>query len=121
MSLQTEPRKGQQVLEWSLGLGPGCSNSPASLDESLSPIIQERDRGGGNSLVVKWLRTHLPMLETQVPSLGQSHMPWNNKARVPQLMSQCSRAQELQRLSPRAATPEVHVSRAHALQQEKPP
>ena len=43
------------------------------------------------------------------PGLGRSHMPRNNKAREPQL------------LSPRAATTETCAPRVHALQQEKPP
>ena len=42
-------------------------------------------------------------------------MSQRNEARAPQLLSSCSRAQEPQLLSPRAATTE-----ACALQQEKP-
>lgn len=53
VGLQTEPRKGQQVLEWFNGLGPSCPNSPAPLDESLSPIIKERDGKRKNGLFVR--------------------------------------------------------------------
>ena len=55
------------------------------------------------------------------PSPGRSHMLWSNWARVPQLLSLCSRAREPQLLSPCATTTEAHVPRAHAPQQEKPP
>ena len=44
-----------------------------------------------------------------IPGPGRSHRPWSNKARVPQLLSLCSGAQEPQLLKP--AGP-----RAHALQ-----
>ena len=54
------------------------------------------------------------------PGPGRSHMPWSNKARVPQLLSLHSRAREPQLLSPRATTTEGRVPRARALQQEKP-
>ena len=55
------------------------------------------------------------------PGPGRSHMPWSNEARVPQLLSLCSRAHEAQLLSPQATTTEAHVPRARAPQQEKPP
>ena len=35
-----------------------------------------------------------------IPGLGRSHMPLSHKARVLQLLILCSRAQELQLLSP---------------------
>ena len=54
------------------------------------------------------------------PATGRSHMPRNNWAHEPQLLSLCSRAREPQLLSLRAITTEAHVPRAHALQQEKP-
>ena len=54
------------------------------------------------------------------PGLGRSHMPWSNKARVPQLLSLRSRACEPQLLSPCATTTEARVPRAGAPQQEKP-
>ena len=55
------------------------------------------------------------------PGPGRSHMPWNNLARAPQLLSLRSRAHEPQLLSPRATTTEAGAPRAHARQQEKPP
>ena len=39
------------------------------------------------------------------PGPGSSHMPWSNKARVPQLLSLHSRAREPHLLSPRAQSP----------------
>ena len=44
-----------------------------------------------------------------IPDPGRSHMPWNNYACEPQLMS------------PSAAMTEAHVPTACSLQQEKPP
>ena len=54
------------------------------------------------------------------PGPGGSHMLRSNWARVPQLLSLCSRAHEPQLRSPRATTTEAHVPRARALQQERP-
>ena len=51
---------------------------------------------------------------------GGSHLPWDNKAHMPQPLSLHSRAWELQLLSPQATAIEAHTPRAHALQQEKP-
>ena len=48
------------------------------------------------------------------PGPGRSHITWSNEARVPQLLSLCSRA-------PRATTTEARAPRACAPQQEKPP
>ena len=45
---------------------------------------------------------------------GRSHMPLGNQARVPQLLSLCSRAQDPQ-------LPKPLCLKACALQQEKPP
>ena len=42
-----------------------------------------------------------------IPDPRRSHMPWSNKARVPQLLSLCLRAREPQVLSPRAAATEA--------------
>ena len=56
-----------------------------------------------------------------IPGPGRSHMPWSNKARVPQLLSLCSRAHEPQLLSLHAATTEARAPRVCAPQQEKPP
>ena len=55
-----------------------------------------------------------------IPGLGRSHVPWSNSAHEPQLLSLCSRARELQLLSPRATTTAARVPRACALQREKP-
>ena len=43
-----------------------------------------------------------------IPDPGRSHIPWSNKARVPQLLSLCSRARQLQLQSqrPRARAPQ---------------
>ena len=76
----------------------------------------------GASLVVQWLRIHLPNARDtgSSPGLGRSHMPQSNWARVP-LLSLHSRAREPHLLSPHARTTEACVPRAHAPQQEKPP
>ena len=44
-----------------------------------------------------------------IPSPGRSHMPRNNKVRVPQVLSLSTGAQESQPLSPRVTTTEVRV------------
>ena len=55
------------------------------------------------------------------PGPGRSHMPRSNWAREPQLLKPTrSRARVPQLVSPRAATTEACVPRAHSLQQEKP-
>ena len=51
---------------------------------------------------------------------GRSHMLWGNLACEPQLVSPHSRVSEPQLLNPCAIYTEAHMSRAHALQQEKP-
>ena len=48
------------------------------------------------------------------PGPGRSHMPWNNSARAPQLLSLRSRAHKPQLLSPRAITTEAHMPRDRA-------
>ena len=48
-----------------------------------------------------------------IPGLGRSHMPHNNEARAPQLLSLRSRAWELKQMKP-------SCSRVCALQQEMP-
>ena len=74
--------------------------------------------------MAQWLRNHLPMQGTQVQALVRenptSHMPQSNEARVPQLLSLCSRACEPQLLSLRATATEGCTPRACGLQQEKP-
>ena len=86
---------------------------------------------GGTSLVAQWLRIHLPVQGTQVqylfredPTCIRETKPvcHNYRAYAPQLLKPVhSRAQVLQLLSPRAATTEGRMPRAHVLQQEKPP
>ena len=58
----------------------------------------------GTSLVLQWLRIHLPTQGDtgSIPCLGRSHMPRSHKAHVPQL-------------------PKPKHCRARDLQQEKPP
>ena len=55
-----------------------------------------------------------------IPGLGRSHRVQSNKAHVPQLLSQCPRAEEPQLLSPHSTTIEYRVPRARAQQQKKP-
>ena len=51
-----------------------------------------------------------------IPGPGRSHMPRSNYARVPQLLSLCSRAREPQLLSLHAATTEDRAPRTRAPQ-----
>ena len=44
-----------------------------------------------------------------IPDPGRSHMPWSGKACVPQLLSLCSGARELQLLSSHTAAAEARV------------
>ena len=53
-----------------------------------------------------------------IPGQGGSHMPSSNEARVPQLLSRCSRAWELQLLKPRKLEPMLGNRRSHC--NEKP-
>ena len=53
---------------------------------------------------------HLPASvgdKGSIPGPGRAHMPWSIYARVPQLLSLCSEARELQLLSPCTSTPEA--------------
>ena len=52
-----------------------------------------------------------------ITGLGRIHMPWNNSAHVPQLLSLCRRAHEPQISSLCAETTEACTSKACALQQ----
>ena len=52
------------------------------------------------------------------PGPGRSHMPWNNEARVPQLLSLGSRACVPQLLKPTRLDPELCNKRSH--RNEKP-
>ena len=56
-----------------------------------------------------------------IPDPGTFHMPRSNSAFMPQLMSLCSGAHELQLMSLCAVTAEACVPRACAPHQEKPP
>ena len=63
---------------------------------------------------------------SSIPDLGQSHIPWNNLDRAPQLSSLCSRTWEPQLLKP--ACPEGHAPQqksaqweARAAQERAPP
>ena len=82
--------------------------------------LKDAHQGFPDSSVVKNLPAKAGNVGS-IPGLGRSHMPWSNKVHVPQLLSLCSRARELQRLSPHALTAESHMPRACALQQQKPP
>ena len=91
---------------------------------SFGKFEYEPQEGIHDSLVVQWLRVHLPMQETWFN-------PWSGK--IPHAVEQlslCTTSTEPvhhkywacapQVLSPCAATAEAHVPGAHALQQEKP-
>ena len=66
--------------------------------------------------------THVQALVREDPTCRGATKPvrHNYWAHVPQLLSLCSRAHELQLLSPRATTTEAPAPRARAPQQEKP-
>ena len=57
---------------------------------------------------------NLPANAALIPDPGRSHMPRSNEAHEPQLLSLCSRAQELQLLKPQCP-------QASALLQKRPP
>ena len=44
-----------------------------------------------------------------IPGPGRPHMPWSNQARVPQLLSLCSRAREPQLMKPAHCNYSAHV------------
>ena len=52
------------------------------------------------------------------PGPGRSHMPRSNEARVPQLLSLCSRGREPQLLNPTRLEPVLRNKRSHC--NEKP-
>ena len=65
---------------------------------------------------------HLPAMAEDmgsIPGLGRSHMPLSHKACVLQLLILCSRAQELQLLSPHTTATKGCAPRAGA-PQERP-
>ena len=56
-----------------------------------------------------------------IAGLGRPHLPWDNSAHAPQPLSLCSGAQEVQLLSPQAATAEAQAPWILCPRQEKPP
>ena len=75
------------------------------------------------SLVVQWIRIHLPVQRMQVQSLVQKNSTCCGTTK-PVCASYCClrpRAHEQQLLSPCAAATEAHAPTACAPQQEKPP
>ena len=73
----------------------------------------------GTSLVVQWLRIHLPMQGTWVRSLVQEDSTCHGATKpVPQLLSLSSRAWEPQPLKPGSLEPMLCNKRSHC--QEKP-
>ena len=82
--------------------------------------IKKKKSNGGTSLVAQWLRICLPMQGTRIRALVRedSHIPWNNRARVPQLLSLHSRAREPQLLKPAHLEPMLRNKRSH--HSEKP-
>ena len=71
-------------------------------------IVRESHRDFPGGLVVKNLPANAGDTRS-IPDPGRSHMPQNNLARVPQLLSLCSRAREPQLLSPRPVTTEARA------------
>ena len=70
-----------------------------------------------------WVVKHLPASSGDmclIPDLQRSHMRWSNWARVPQLLSLCSKAQEPQLLSLQATVTAARMPRACARQQGRP-
>ena len=94
------------------------SNSNTSAEQKKHQQNENKDFPGGT--VVKNQPANAGDTGS-IPGLGRSHMPWSNEARVPQLLSLCSRAHEPQLRSPHATTTETCMPRAPAPQQEKPP
>ena len=88
--------------------------------EWLKSRLKQRNKGFPGGAVVKNLPASAGDMGLS-PGPGRSHMPRNNKARAPQLLSLCSRAYKPQLLSISATTTEACAPRACALQQEKPP
>ena len=52
-----------------------------------------------------------------IPGLGRLHMPWSNQVCVPQLLSLCSGARELQLLKPMGLDPVLCCTRSHCGEQ----
>ena len=79
-------------LMW--GQGGSMSLSGRECTDSESKFLW---KGFPGDSVVKNLPANAGSL---IPGWGGSHIPWSNKAHVPQLLSLCFRAQELQLLEP---------------------
>ena len=106
-----------QLLELTQTHVPTCHirESPCSNEDPVQPInkyivIRKKKEkiGFPGGSVVKNLPAHAGDM-VSIPDLGRSHMLQSNWARVPQLLSLCSRAWDLQLLSPCAATTEDSV------------
>ena len=101
----------------------GCSKSSSNMEHYSNPRLPPETRKISNKqptdlpdgTVVKNLPANAGDTGL-IPGPVRSHMPWSNKARVPQLLSLCVRAREQQRLSPCATTTEARGPRAGALQ-----
>ena len=82
-------------------------------------IKNQREDFPGGSVVMN-LPAHAADMSS-IPDLGRSHIPWNNLARAPQLLSQYSGTWEPQLFNPCAMAAEAACPEAHAPQQEKSP
>ena len=96
--------------------------SKKSVSSASSNLLKElRTTGPGTSLVLEWIRAHLPMQGTHVWSLAQEiHIAWSNEVLVLLLLSPCP-------LGPSSLNYWTHVLQYEALeptacapQQEKP-
>ena len=66
-------------------------------------ILEKISQGIPNSSVIKNLPANAGD-RGSIPGPGRSHMMWSHKTHVLQLLSLCSRAQELQLLNPQVTT-----------------
>ena len=92
---------------WPVGLHYGQANEP------LYGQLRTSQGGFPGGAVVKNPPTNARDMGLS-PGPGRSHMLWSKYARVPQLLSLCSRACKPQLLSPHATTTETCVPRACA-------
>ena len=72
------------------------------------PIKRNQGMGFPGGSVVKNLPANAGNMDL-IPGRGRFHMLQSNQVHVPQLMSLCSRVQELQLLSPCAVTAKAHA------------
>ena len=86
-----EPRGRAQAMTTSSSRVASRVRDPARF--SLPPKMTEGSFSGGSG--VKNLPANAGNVDS-IPGLGRSHMLWGNPARVPQLLSRCSRAWKLQ-------------------------